>query len=94
MSFSPPKKPENIPTEAQWLGGIGSGSWFYIAKKESNYQITRYSPKGIVECRGLFSVDDVNFNLNEKYQFTYLSHCSSCTIIQKEKQFKFSLNEN
>ena len=48
MSFSPPKKSENIPAEAQWLGGIGAGSWFYIAKKESNYQITRYSPKGIV----------------------------------------------
>ncbi len=94
MSFSPPKKSKNIPAEAQWLGGIGAGSWFCIVKKESNYQITRYSPKGNVECRGLFSVDDVNFNLNEKYQFTYLSHCSSCSITQNEKQFKFSLNEN
>ena len=94
MSFSPPIKSENIPAEAQWLGGIGAGSWFYIAKKESNYKITRYSPKGIVECIGLFSVDDVNFNLNEKDQFTYISHCSSCTIIKKEKQFKFSVNEN
>ena len=37
MSFSPPKKSENIPKEAQWLGGIGAGSWFYIAKKESNF---------------------------------------------------------
>ena len=64
-----------------------------IVKRNQVSEITIFT-KDFMECEVLFSVDDVNFNLNEKYQFTYLSHCSSCTIIQNEKQFKFSLNEN
>ena len=38
MSFSPPNKLKNIPEKSQWLGGIGAGSWFYIEKKDENYE--------------------------------------------------------
>jgi len=94
MSFSPPKKTKNIPDGAQWLGGIGAGSWFFLSKKSTYYQIKRFSSNGILECQGLFSVDDIGFRIDEKFVFTYLSHCSLCTIEQKGKFFKFSLYEN
>ena len=58
MSFSPPHKLKNIPEKAQWLGGVGAGSWFYIEKKDENYEISRFSPKGDLECRGVFKTED------------------------------------
>ena len=94
MSFSSPKKLENIPEKAQWLGGIGAGSWFCILKQSNFYQITRFSEKGTIECQGLFVVDDGSFSIEEDYVFTYLSHCSICTVIQNGKKFKFKLYED
>ena len=94
MSFSPPNKLKNIPEKAQWLGGIGAGSWFYIEKKDENYEISRFSPKGELECRGVFKTKVPCFKITESYTFTYLSHCSLCTILQNEKKFIFKLYEN
>ena len=94
MSFSSPQKNSNVPENAQWIGGIGAGSWFSILKESKYYQIKRFSQNGILECQGLFSVDDISFRIDEKFVFTYLSHCSLCTIEQKGKIYKFSLYEN
>ena len=94
MSFSPPKKTKNIPDGAQWLGGIGAGSWFFLLKKSTYYQIKRFSAYGNLECKGLFVVDDNSFRIEESFEFTYLSHCSLCTVLQNDKKFKFSLHEN
>ena len=30
----------------------------------------------------------------ESFEFTYLSHCNLCTVLQNDKKFKFSLHEN
>lgn len=85
-----PAKPEFISNSAQWLSGEGAGSWFLIDKQNDNYCITRFSPEGKTECKGIFNmVDSDEFNINEKYEFTYLSHCSEVNIIQKEKKYKF-----
>ena len=94
MSFSPPKKTKNIPKGAQWLGGIGAGSWFCLSKESKDYQIKRFSPYGKLECEGMFVVDDNSFRIEESFEFTYLSHCSLCTVLQNDKKFKFSLHEN
>tara|TARA_B100000900_G_scaffold129543_1_gene109558 strand:+ start:4417 stop:4701 length:285 start_codon:yes stop_codon:yes gene_type:complete len=94
MSFSPPERLKSIPNEAQWLGGIGAGSWFVLIKESNKYCIQRYSSKGILECEGTFNVNDSSFNINETYAFTYLSHCSLCTVIQKNKKYKFTIDEN
>tara|TARA_B100000965_G_C19583098_1_gene754482 strand:+ start:830 stop:1114 length:285 start_codon:yes stop_codon:yes gene_type:complete len=94
MSFSPPKKLKNIPEDAQWLGGIGAGSWFHIQKKAEIYEISRFSPKGVLECSGVFINVGSNFNITEDYRFTYLSHCSLCSILQKGKIIIFKLNED
>ena len=85
----------NIPEKAQWLSGkVGSGSWFFISDKKSKYRIQRFSPEGKLECDRIFTVDNVTFDLNIDYQFTFLSHCKECTIIQNEITYKFYHNEH
>lgn len=85
-----PKRHINIPEKAQWLcGTVGSGSWFSITEEESKYRIQRFSPEGKLECDRLFASDNTDFDLNLDYQFTFLSHCKECTIIQNEITYKF-----
>tara|TARA_B110000003_G_scaffold266081_1_gene292618 strand:- start:1645 stop:1923 length:279 start_codon:yes stop_codon:yes gene_type:complete len=88
-----PLMPNNIPNTAQWLSGVGAGSWFSISKEKTEYRIKRFSPEGMLECDRLFTVDDESFDINKDYQFTYLSHCKECTIIQKKITYKFYNNE-
>jgi len=94
MSLKPPQKNEKIPEGSQWLGGIGAGSWFYLSKQNDQYKIERFSDAGELECSNLFKVDQTSFDINSEYKFTYLSHCSLCTIIQNQITFKFKVDEN
>ena len=94
MSLKPPQKNEKIPEGSQWLGGIGAGSWFYLSKQNDQYKIERFSDAGEVECSNLFKVDQTIFDINSEYKFTYLSHCSLCTIIQNQITYKFKVYEN
>ena len=88
------KRDINIPDKAQWLSGtVGSGSWFFISTEKRKYRIQRFSLDGKLECDRIFTVDDSAFDLNIDYQFTFLSHCKECTIIQKEITYKFYTNE-
>ena len=80
----------NIPKKAQWLSGtVGSGSWFSITDEKNKYRIKRFSPEGKLECDRIFTVDNSAFDLHIDYQFTFLSHCKECTIIQNEITYKF-----
>lgn len=83
------KRDINIPDKAQWLSGIGSGSWFFISAEKSKYRIQRFSPDGKLECDRIFTVDNNAFDLHIDYKFTFLSHCKECTIIQNEITYKF-----
>ena len=94
MSLLPPKKHINIAYNSQWLGGIGSGSWFTLSSFNDLYKIERFSDKGILECEGIFEVDNSNFCIKEDYKFTYLSHCRLCTILQNNIKYKFKRYEN
>ena len=94
MSLLPPSKPNNIPSNSQWLGGIGAGSWFSLQKREDNFKITRFSPEGILECSGIFIIENNGFEINKEYSFTYLSHCSLCTIVQNNIIYKFTYHED
>ena len=87
-------KPENIEKEAQLLKGIGASSWFYVCCEEKYYRIKRYSEEGRLECSGIFSVDDLTFNINQPFTVTYISHCKECTILQKNKKYIFKLQIN
>ncbi len=80
-----PVKHDSIPLESQWLAGEGAGSWFNICFKNDFYFIIRYSPKGEVECESFFEIlEDKIFNINDPYQFTYLSHCKQVRILQND----------
>lgn len=81
--LSAPRMPSTIPTQSQWLAGEGAGSWFYICFKNDFYFITRYSPNGEIECESFFEIlEEKTFNINDPFQFTYLSHCKQVRIIQ------------
>ena len=89
MSIDAPNKIDTIPEKAQWVGGIGAGSWFVMTSEKKDFRIKRFSPEGILECSRIFYVKNTEFNINKPYEFTYMSHCKECTIIQDEQIFKF-----
>lgn len=87
-----PQKPDHLPTNIHWLSGEGCGSWFYIEKVENLFAISRYSPEGKLECKGIFEqVTGNNIEITEPFDFTYLSHCSEVNIIQNNKNLNFKL---
>lgn len=79
-----PELPDNLPTQAKWLAGEGAGSWFVILEEDMQFRVQRYSPKGMLECSGVFNSDN-ELNLNEEYKVTYPSHCAKVTLIQYGK---------
>lgn len=92
MSIRAPIKPPNINKNSQWLGGVGSGSWFSIKEEKGEYQIERFSKEGKLEFKGIFKTNE-KFNIKKKYQFTYLSHYKFCTIIQESRRIIFFLEK-
>ncbi len=89
-----PEKPENIPKTVYWLSGEGAGSWFHITALRENFIVSRFSPDGIAECKGIFKQSaGKSINLNNELSFTYLSHCAEITIIQEKECKKFILIE-
>ena len=93
MKLEKPNIPTHIPSTSQWLSGIGAGSWFAISKEDEQYRIKRFSPEGTLECNRLFISETKGFDIKEIFEFTYLSHCKECTIIQNNKTYKFYTNE-
>ena len=87
------KKPLNIPSNSQWLSGIGSGSWFHIQKIGELYRIRRFCPNGSVECDNKFLLTNKGFEINKYFEFTYISHCQKCTIKQNELLYIFLLKD-
>ena len=86
--------PKNISKKAQLIEGIGASSWFAIVAEQEFYRIERFSKDGELECSKLFNAEPKTFDINSAYEFTYLSHCKECTIIQNNTIFKFYVNED
>ena len=86
-------KPENIEDTAQLLIGIGASSWFHISIEKENYRIKRYSEEGKEECSRIFIVNDSTFNINKPFNFTYISHCKECNILQNNKTYNFKTED-
>ena len=93
-TINPPAQPTSIPSNAQWLLGQGAGAWFSItATSQSNqYQVKRFRPAGELDCDRIFEVEENGsvFDINEPYQFTHISHCAKCSILQNETVFVFN----
>jgi hypothetical protein len=88
--LSAPVKPNNLSASARWLSGEGAGSWFQIEGKDNKtqYLITRFSPDGLIECKGIF-VSSQKLDLLSEYELSYPSHCKAVTVIQGEKEIYF-----
>ena len=86
-------KPVNIKETAQLIKGIGASSWFTIKLEGNLYKIERFSPEGELECSRLFRAEPNTFDINHEYEFTYISHCKECTILQNNQTYKFYTNE-
>lgn len=84
-------KPKNISEKAQLLKGLSS-SWFEISEEERVFRIKRYSEKGKLECDRIFTPDR-EFDINKDYEFTYISHCKECKIIQNEITITFKTTD-
>lgn len=87
------RKPSNIKQNAQLISGVGASSWFTISAEKNLYRIERFSLEGELECSRIFKVKQSNFDINETFEFTYLSHCKECSIIQNDITFKFYTND-
>ena len=87
------EKPQNIDSSSQLIKGIGASSWFTIKSERDLYRIERFSAEGELECSRLFRADPDNFDINHEYEFTYISHCKECTILQNDRTYKFYTNE-
>jgi hypothetical protein len=85
-------KPVNIEETAQLIKGIGASSWFTIKSEGDFYRIERFSPEGELECSRLFRVEPNTFDINHEHEFTYISHCKECTILQNDRTYKFYTN--
>jgi len=87
------EKPQNIDSSSQLIKGIGASSWFTIKSEGDLYRIERLSTDGELECSRLFRAEPNTFNINHEYEFTYISHCKECTILQNNQTYKFYTNE-
>ena len=92
MNYKAGKKPITVPGNAQWLGGVGAGSWFVITEVNNFFSISRYSKLGDPECSGNFTCSPRGLDLTQEFKFTYLSHCKLCTIIQAEITYTLSIS--
>ncbi len=87
------KPPKKISRNAQLIEGIGASSWFTITAEKDAYRIERFSLDGELECSRRFEAEPNTFDIKLPYEFTYLSHCKQCTIVQNKLIFKFYTNE-
>ncbi|HIA37839.1 MAG TPA: hypothetical protein EYN89_14180 [Flavobacteriales bacterium] len=92
----PPFLPSDLPKGCQWLGGEGAGTWFHLSKPsnlpEEEFRIRRYSHEGYIDCDRTFvlsSRNNIEFDIDKPFKFTYLSHCQKCTILQDEQKYIF-----
>ncbi len=94
QTLSAPHKHPEIPMGAQWLSGEGAGSWFHLQKADEQYIVSRYSPEGTLECKGLYMfVGQSGFDISQDYQVGHLSHCQRITLQQNEISYSLLLIE-
>lgn len=89
-TLSEPVRHKNIPENALWLAGEGAGSWFVLNFRGAFLEATRFSPKGIKECSGLFISNNNEFPLSPRsFEMTYPSHCKEITLLFGKKKLVY-----
>ncbi|MCG8581458.1 MAG: hypothetical protein MI866_16155 [Bacteroidales bacterium] len=75
-----PERHHSIPANAQWLSGEGAGSWFVIHPEEDRIKVSRYSPKGVVECQGSYENEQALELLQKEKAYT-IEYPSNCMVV-------------
>lgn len=93
-----PPRPSFLSANAKWISGEGAGSWFDIFELDrikGLFEISRYSPQGELECRGIYKLnsDSLQFNLSEKFQITFPSNCQKVTYLQSGYKHELFFNQ-
>ncbi|MCF6365838.1 MAG: hypothetical protein L3J35_06495 [Bacteroidales bacterium] len=80
--------PDNIPANSKFLEGVGESAWFNIkaTSKKNEFIISRYTTEGTLECSNTFIIQTPGFDISKQYEFTYVSHCTKCTLLQNNKR--------
>jgi hypothetical protein len=95
LLFSTLPKPDrhhDIPDGAQWLSGEGAGSWFVCSVENTLLQVTRYSPQGAIECKGLFENQNALEILKgvDAFTITHPSNCAQVCIRLNNSEWQFN----
>lgn len=85
-----PERHHDIPEYAQWLSGEGAGSWFTFEKDGTVLKVNRYSPEGVIECRGIYENKTIeDFKLEGEFRITYPSNCKIVSLKLNDREIKF-----
>ncbi len=91
-----PERPVTLPSDVQWLGGIGEGAWYRIEKTKGHFSLLRYDMSGEIEFARSFT--STWFNPDKPYRITYDTHALKLTVIQdgqvREIELKNSINSS
>ncbi len=84
-------KPANIPENSKYLHGIGASAFFLIEKTEEQdlFRIRRFNENGKLDCDQIFRLQTKGFDISSDFEFTYVSHCAKCTVIQNGFKYIF-----
>lgn len=87
-----PLRPAHIPKEAQWLGGLGEGAWYYLGKTGMTFEVYKFDYLGNLEYQ-VQALPDQMFSYDLPYQFTFDIHNNKHVLKQSNQQIIFkSLN--
>jgi hypothetical protein len=97
-ALTAPDYPESLPQGCKWLGSEGYGVWFLLTKenalKEGQFRIRRYKDTGVLDCDRIFELKtSQSFDINQEFEFGYLSHCQQCVVYQDDEKFVFTFLE-
>ncbi len=90
-TLSQPERHPDIPENSQWLSGEGAGSWFVLKSEGTLLKVVRYSPQGVIECKGLYENRDAQNLLpdNGVFSIAYPSNCRTVSIKVKDHKIQF-----
>lgn len=87
-----PERPVHLPNEAQWLGGLGEGCWFYLGNLANEVEITRFNHKGEVDYTVLANTEDKISNYSNA-KFSYHIHHKRHVVKQNDQEIIFKTLE-
>lgn len=83
-----PFRPQTLPEQAQWLGGLGEGAWFALNTIDTTFEIQKYDCQGNLEYQ-VVSIPEGEFNAQDDYEFSYFVHYQKHVLKQQGQEISF-----